>query len=176
MTRAEFSQATAAGLSTSAPAVPSSIAATASSQAGACEPVNAVYCIAHDIPGRMRLRPRARKEPSSGLAAFLLETCPHLRGEEIHVSAKTGSVLLLYAAAEARQELRAAFAPRPGKKIQPGNKRRKRLQAHKLYTYLKKAAARRRRPAQHRQAAQHGQSTRPPPREKSPSATPFRGR
>lgn len=61
------------------------------------------FCIVHEIPGRIRLR--ADKPFSYELAVSLAERLDAVPGiEGVRVSPRTGSVLLLYATGEARDE------------------------------------------------------------------------
>lgn len=61
------------------------------------------FCIVHEIPGRIRLR--ADKHFSYELAVSLAERLDAVPGiEGVRVSPRTGSVLLLYATGEARDE------------------------------------------------------------------------
>lgn len=67
------------------------------------------YFVAHDIPGRMRLRPFANCVPAQAAQAMLLELCPELNKSDISISAHTGSILLFYASLQIRAKLAASF-------------------------------------------------------------------
>ncbi len=61
------------------------------------------FCIVHELPGRLRLR--ADKPFSYALAVVLAERLDAVPGiEGVRVSPRTGSILLLYATPEARNE------------------------------------------------------------------------
>ncbi len=65
------------------------------------------YYLAHDIPGRLRLRPRKTPANASALREALQDLTRALGG--VAVSARTGSVLFLYAHPRARGELLSFF-------------------------------------------------------------------
>ncbi len=67
------------------------------------------FCLVHDIPGRMRLRPAGRWF-SPPLAAKMLALFAAVAGQSAcSVSARTGSVLILYTQPDIRRKVVAAF-------------------------------------------------------------------
>ncbi len=69
----------------------------------------AQYEVVHNIPGRVRLRPKAKFVEDTVASIFLLDICPSLTDAFISISEKTGSILIIYGSRQSAIELYNAF-------------------------------------------------------------------